>query len=232
MTLTGGIFSATVTLSAIFPCCFAHEVPVAAISRAPAANKRGKIILRRRNLCRGETGIRDCRLERVKGNAVGVLDITRCLFQIDLSLFDTRNGLESPFDSLDAMRAAHTLNSKFCFHVSSIQSLHKIVKAGIIGTVTSGVFLSISFRLFFTSVSAILAIVLWARRREGVWIFIILGIISLYLETIFSILRELGILEETMLVDSIPVITIVFGMLPSMFFITAFLMMIIKHSRL
>jgi hypothetical protein len=97
--------------------------------------------------------------------------------------------------------------------------------------VTSGDFFSISVRLFFTSLSAILAIVLWSRTREGAWLFIILGIVSLYIETIFSIFRRLGVFEEIILPGGIPVLTVIFAMLPSLFFITAFIMMIAKHYR-
>jgi hypothetical protein len=94
--------------------------------------------------------------------------------------------------------------------------------------VIDSVFLSISVRLLFTSISAILAIVLWSRTREGAWLFIILGIVSLYLETVFSIFQQLGLLQGTILTDTAPLISIIFGMLPSTFFITAFITMLAK----
>jgi hypothetical protein len=93
-----------------------------------------------------------------------------------------------------------------------------------------GDFIYTSTSLVFGAFSVIFAIALWARTREGAWLFIILGIISLYIEKIYSILSRFGILEDFALIDTVPALTILFGILPSIFFIIAFLMMIIKSA--
>jgi hypothetical protein len=91
-------------------------------------------------------------------------------------------------------------------------------------------FLYIIVKLTFGAVTAILAIVLWSRTREGFAIFIILGIISLYLETIHAILLRAGILSDIFIYD-VSVLPVVFAALPSIFFIVAFIMMITKSMR-
>jgi hypothetical protein len=95
-----------------------------------------------------------------------------------------------------------------------------------------GDFIHTSASLFFGAFSVIFAIVLWSGTREAAWLFVILGVASRYAETIHTILKRFGVVEDIALIDAVPVVDILFATLPPAFFICAFLLMILKKTRL
>ena len=57
----------------------------------------------------------------------------------------------------------------------------------------SGQLLFIFCRLVLGAVASFLAILLWSRTRDVAWIFVIIGIIINYVETVYSVLNLFGI---------------------------------------
>mgnify|MGYP001598545655 CR=1 FL=1 len=76
--------------------------------------------------------------------------------------------------------------------------------------------------LIFYGVASFFAIAVWGRTREISWLFVIIGILSLYISIILSMLDVLGAvnLDSIMIGQSSPLRILVEG-LPAVFFIIA-----------
>lgn len=96
----------------------------------------------------------------------------------------------------------------------------------------AGQLLYVITRLIFGAAAAFFAIILWSKTRDAAWILMVLGAISTYIETVYSILGMLGITQGVMLtLGSVPVATIIFACLPTSFFIAAFCVMLYKKKH-
>jgi len=82
------------------------------------------------------------------------------------------------------------------------------------------------------ALAAFFAIMLWSKTRDVAWMFIAIGTIFAYLETIYSVLRLFGLTGEQLLIGgSVPVVKILLPNLRSAFLIAGFLVMIIRKFR-
>ena len=87
-------------------------------------------------------------------------------------------------------------------------------------------------RLVLGAVASFLAIMLWSRTRDAAWIFIIIGTIIAYIETIFSILNLFGIGGGNILSEnSFYFVSIILTCLPTVSFIAAFVVMVVRKYR-
>ena len=76
------------------------------------------------------------------------------------------------------------------------------------------------------------AILLWPRTRDAAWMLVIIGIILIYIETVYNILNVFGIgVDSFFLIGSVPVITIVLSSLRMLLFIAAFTIMVFRQTR-
>ncbi|MDR0663543.1 MAG: hypothetical protein LBF80_05645 [Spirochaetaceae bacterium] len=95
----------------------------------------------------------------------------------------------------------------------------------------TGTLVLISSRLFFSAAAAVCAIIIWSKTRDAPWMLIVLGAVSSYAETIYSILEMFGLMETLIpKIDSVPVATIVVKCLPSAFFIAAFCVFLARRN--
>jgi len=96
----------------------------------------------------------------------------------------------------------------------------------------SGQVLYIIVRLTLGAAAAFFAILLWSKTRDAAWMFMVIGVISSYVEIVYSILTMLGISGENVLtVGSMPLLSIVLPCLPMVFFIAAFAVMTARKFR-
>jgi len=97
----------------------------------------------------------------------------------------------------------------------------------------SGQIVYILGRLVLGAVASFLAIMLWSRIRDAAWILVIIGTITAYVDTVYSILALLGIASERLMLGSTPLLSIVFPCLSTLFFIAAFSVMVARkyHRR-
>jgi hypothetical protein len=87
-------------------------------------------------------------------------------------------------------------------------------------------------RLVLGAMASFLAIMLWSRTRDAAWIFIIIGTIIAYIDTIFSILNLLGIGGGNILTGkSLFFESILITCLPTVSFIAALMIMVIRKYR-
>jgi hypothetical protein len=86
-------------------------------------------------------------------------------------------------------------------------------------------------QLLFSAAAAVLAIIIWSKTRDAAWMLLVLGAISAYAETVYSILEMFGITEDFLpVIDSVPVAAIIVSCLPSIFFIAAFCAFLAKRK--
>ena len=87
-------------------------------------------------------------------------------------------------------------------------------------------------RLILGAVASFLAIMVWSRTRDIAWMFLIIGVIAAYVETIYGILKFFGIVTgDLFVIGSMPLISIILPNLPVVFFIIAFAVMVSRKYR-
>jgi len=90
----------------------------------------------------------------------------------------------------------------------------------------------ISSQLILGAMAAFLAILLWPKIRDAAWMLIIFGTIVVYIETVYSILKDFGITgDEILIINSVPLVSFVLPTIRTLLFIIAFAIMIFKQSR-
>ena len=82
------------------------------------------------------------------------------------------------------------------------------------------------------TLASFFAIMVWSKTRDIAWMLMVIGTIAAYINTVYSILNRLGISEGSpLMIGSIKLAAIVLPNLPSVFFIAAFLVMIVRKYR-
>lgn len=78
---------------------------------------------------------------------------------------------------------------------------------------------------------AFLAILVWSKTRDGAWFFLVSGTILAYCGVVYEMLKSFGIITKTFyLLWNIPIIDLCFVVIPSLFFIVGFIIMIAKSK--
>jgi hypothetical protein len=95
----------------------------------------------------------------------------------------------------------------------------------------SGQIALIFCQLVLGAVATFFAILLWSRTRDAAWMLIIIGAIVAYTEIIYSILGLFGMGGDFFLIGSVSLVSFVLPLLRMLFFIAAFLIMIIRQVK-
>jgi hypothetical protein len=96
----------------------------------------------------------------------------------------------------------------------------------------SGQIIFVYSRLILGAAAAFLAIMLWTKTRDIAWMLIVIGTITAYIEVVYSVLETLGISASYgLMIGSVPLAAILLGSLRILFFIAAFLVMVIRQYR-
>jgi len=96
----------------------------------------------------------------------------------------------------------------------------------------SGQLVYIVSRLTLGALAAFFAILLWAKTRDIAWMLMVIGAIASYVDTVYSILELFGITGENLpSIGSMPVVSILLPALPTIFFISAFAVMVVRKYR-
>ncbi|MBQ9622297.1 MAG: hypothetical protein IJJ71_09460 [Treponema sp.] len=89
-------------------------------------------------------------------------------------------------------------------------------------------------KLFLGGVIAFLAIMLWSRTRDFSWMFLVFAAVTGYSSIVFDLLLRLGFVtarEISILGNEIPLVQLVLAIVPGLFVIMAFILMLIKTGR-
>lgn len=86
-------------------------------------------------------------------------------------------------------------------------------------------------KLVLGGIAAFLAILVWSKTRDGAWFFLVSGTIIAYCGIVYDMLKSFGIITRTFyLVLGIPIIDLCFIVVPSVFYIIGFIVMIAKSK--
>ena len=87
-------------------------------------------------------------------------------------------------------------------------------------------------RLVLGALASFFAIMLWSKTRDVAWMLMVIGTIAAYVETVYAILNLFGISGVNILtIGSMPFMSILLPSLPTIFFIAAFMVMVIRKYR-
>jgi len=81
-------------------------------------------------------------------------------------------------------------------------------------------------------VAAFLAILSWSKTREGSWMFIVSGTLTLYINQLYEILVELGVLSFNIgMIADFPVLSTTLKIIPYLFYIAGFTVFLWKKRK-
>ena len=90
----------------------------------------------------------------------------------------------------------------------------------------------VSSQLFLGAIAVFLAILLWSKTRDMPWMLIVIGMVTAYIEIIYSILNLYGFLfMERLLIGTVPLLEIILPSIKMLFFIAAFFIMVYRRYR-
>jgi predicted PurR-regulated permease PerM len=95
----------------------------------------------------------------------------------------------------------------------------------------TGELIYITSRLVLGAAVSFLAIMVWSKTRDIAWMLLVAGTITFYADIVYSILDRFGIRGGTIFIGSMPLMTLILANLPIIFFLAAFLIMVIKKYR-
>ncbi len=85
-------------------------------------------------------------------------------------------------------------------------------------------------KLALGGLTAFFAILVWSKTREGAWISLVAGVIVRYAGIVYDMLLDFGVVFAMEIqVAGIPLTTLLFTVVPSLFFILAFILMLVKN---
>lgn len=89
-------------------------------------------------------------------------------------------------------------------------------------------------KLFLGGVIAFLAIMLWSKTRDFSWMFLVLSAVTGYSAIVYDLLLKLGFARSREIIlfgAHLPLVQLVLMVVPSLFVIIAFILMLIKTRR-
>ena len=86
-------------------------------------------------------------------------------------------------------------------------------------------------RLSLGALASFFAIMLWSKTRDVAWMLMVIGTIAAYVETVHAILNLFGISSRVLVIGSVPLISIILPCLPTVFFVAAFAVMVVRKYR-
>ena len=89
-------------------------------------------------------------------------------------------------------------------------------------------------KLFLGGVIAFLAIMLWSRTRDFSWMFLVLAAVTGYSAVVFDLLLKLGFVTTRKIIilnSEISLVQLALAVVPSLFVIISFILMLIKTGR-
>lgn len=84
-------------------------------------------------------------------------------------------------------------------------------------------------KLILGGITALAAVMLCSKTKDGAWISLIAGFVSLYVGFVYELLQDLGIsIPHEIYIMEIPLTALVLTVLPGLFFILAFAIMLTR----
>lgn len=81
-------------------------------------------------------------------------------------------------------------------------------------------------KLVLGGIAAFLAILLWSKSRAASWMCLVASVLISYAGIIFEMMISLGIITANVFVFEVPLVTLLFAVVPSLFLIAALILII------
>ncbi|MBQ3966929.1 MAG: hypothetical protein II684_08885 [Treponema sp.] len=92
---------------------------------------------------------------------------------------------------------------------------------------TQGQVILYIIKLILSGIAAFLAIALWSKTRDAAWMSLVAGAVTGYAGMVFELLVKMGIvLAGGIRIADIPLSSLLFSVIPTLFFILAFILML------
>jgi hypothetical protein len=96
----------------------------------------------------------------------------------------------------------------------------------------TGEIIYVSSRLIAGALASFFAIMFWSKTRDAAWMLVVVGVITVYIHTVYSILEFLGVIDKAVLsIGTVSLVSIMLSVLPPLLFSAAFIIMIIRKTR-
>lgn len=87
-------------------------------------------------------------------------------------------------------------------------------------------------KLVLGGVAAFFAILLWSKTRDVAWMSLVAGTITQYIGFVYEMLCVFGIVvNKGLSILSIPIETLFFTVIPPLFYIIAFILMLVRSNK-
>lgn len=87
-------------------------------------------------------------------------------------------------------------------------------------------------KLALGGIAAFLAILLWSKTRDAAWMALVAGVVTQYAGVVYAMLVDLGIvLYGGPLVLGVPLLTMLFSCVPTLFYIIGFILMVFRNRN-
>lgn len=87
-------------------------------------------------------------------------------------------------------------------------------------------------KLVLGGFAAFFAILLWSKTRDVAWMSLVAGTITSYAGIVYDMMSSFGLIaSKGMLVFGVPLASLLFASIPSLFYITAFILMLTRNRR-
>lgn len=84
-------------------------------------------------------------------------------------------------------------------------------------------------KLILGGIAAFFAIMLWSKTRDIAWMCLVAGTITSYAGVVYTMMTDLGIfLGLSTSLFGMPIPSLVFAVIPNLFYISAFVLMLIR----
>lgn len=81
-------------------------------------------------------------------------------------------------------------------------------------------------KLVLGGIAAFLAILLWSKSRAASWMCLVASVLISYAGIIFEMMISLGIITANVFVFGVPLVTLLFAVVPSLFLIVALILIV------
>lgn len=87
-------------------------------------------------------------------------------------------------------------------------------------------------KLVLGGLAAFFAILLWSKTRDVAWMSLVAGTITSYAGIVYDMMNSFGlIVGKGLLVFGVPIASLLFASIPSLFYIAAFILMLTRNKR-
>lgn len=90
----------------------------------------------------------------------------------------------------------------------------------------------LAVKLIIGFIAALISVLLWSKTRDSAWLFMVIGVVFLYVKSLLEVLDAFGfIFYKSILVAGIEIIPLLFDTLPFIFFSLGMFMFIIRMRK-